>query len=147
MNRPSETYLTENYPGYKKLPLTTSYQIQKRTLDALKTVTIAALILFLANSQTQPLGCLPCKSKSTTLEGSWMESLGVYSLNKKPMINGGSTVSRPNPYVIDVDAVAIFSITANLTNLMKVSGRKDRSYIVLPDQLTVTRKNLPLTKK
>ena len=49
--------------------------------------------------------------------------------------------------VIDVDAVAIFSITATLTNLMKVSGRRDRSYILLPDQLTATQKNLPLTKK
>ena len=76
-----------------------------------------------------------------------MESLGVYSLNKKPIINGGSTVSRPNPYVIDVDAVAIFSITATITNLMTVSRRRDRSYIVLPDQLTLNQKNLPPTKK
>ena len=47
-----------------------------------------------------------------------MESLRVYSLNRKFVINGGSTVSRLNPYVIDVDAVAIFSITA--TNIMTV---------------------------
>ena len=76
-----------------------------------------------------------------------MESLRVYSLNRKLVINGGSTVSRLNPYVIDVDAVAIFSITATITNLMTVSRRRDRSYIVLPDQLTLNQKNLPLTKK
>ena len=49
--------------------------------------------------------------------------------------------------VIDVDAVAIFIITATVTNLMTVSGRRDRSYIVLSNQLTVNQKNLPLTKK
>ena len=41
-----------------------------------------------------------------------MDSLGVYSLNRMPTINGGSTVSRLNPYFTDVDAVAVFSITA-----------------------------------
>ena len=55
--------------------------------------------------------------------------------------------SRLNRYVIDVDTVAIFIITATVTNLMTVSGRRDRSYIVLSNQLTVNQKNLPLTKK
>ena len=41
-----------------------------------------------------------------------MDSLGVYSLNRMPTINGGSTVSRLNPYFTDVHAVAVFSITA-----------------------------------
>ena len=76
-----------------------------------------------------------------------MESSGIYSLNRKSVLNGGSTVSRLNRYVIDVDAVAIFIITATATNLMTVSGRRDRSYIVLSNQLTVNQKNLPLTKK
>ncbi|RMX42334.1 hypothetical protein pdam_00014639 [Pocillopora damicornis] len=53
VNSPSETYLTENYPGNRKPLLTTSHQTQYRTLDALWTVTISALILFLTNSQTQ----------------------------------------------------------------------------------------------
>ena len=53
MNSPSETYLTENYPGNRKPLLTTSHQTQYRTFDALWTVTISALILFLTNSQTQ----------------------------------------------------------------------------------------------
>ena len=53
VNSPSETYLTENYPGNRKPLLTTSHQTQYRTFDALRTVTISALILFLTNSQTQ----------------------------------------------------------------------------------------------
>ena len=31
-----------------------------------------------------------------------MESSGIYSLNRKSVLNGGSTVSRLNRYVIDV---------------------------------------------
>ena len=76
-----------------------------------------------------------------------MELPGINSPKRKSVIKGGSTVSILNPYVIDVDAVAIFSITATITNLWKVSGRRDRSYIALPDQLTVNQKNLPLTRK
>ena len=76
-----------------------------------------------------------------------MDSLGVYSLNRMPKINGGSTVSRLNPYFTDVDAVAVFSITATLTDLMKFSTRRGRSYIMLPNQLTVNQKDLPPTKK
>ena len=49
MNSPSETYLTENYPVYGKKP---DYQLSD-PVDAFKTVTISALILFLTNSQTQ----------------------------------------------------------------------------------------------
>ena len=76
-----------------------------------------------------------------------MDSLGVYSLNRMPKINGGSTVSRLNPYFTDVDAVAVFSITATLTDLMKFSTRRGRSYIMLPNQLTVNQKDLPPTTK
>ena len=75
-----------------------------------------------------------------------MESSGIYSLNRKSVLNGEST-ERLNRYVIDVDTVAIFIIPATVTNLMTVSGRRDRSYIVLSNQLTVNQKNLPLTKK
>lgn len=42
-------------------------------------------------------------------------------------MSGRSTVSRLNLYVIDMDAVAIFGITANVTKLMKVSTGRDRS--------------------
>ena len=43
--------------------------------------------------------------------------------------------------------VAIFSITATITNLITFATRRDRSYIVLPNQLTVNQKDLPPTKK
>lgn len=37
------------------------------------------------------------------------------------MISGRGKVSRLNPYVINMDAVTIFGITATATKLMKVS--------------------------
>ena len=43
--------------------------------------------------------------------------------------------------------VAIFSITATITNLITFATRRDRPYIVLPNQLTVNQKDLPPTKK
>ena len=61
------------------------------------------------------------------------------------MINGGSFKTKP--VFTDVNAEAIFSITATLTDLMKLSTRRRRSYIMLPNQLTVNQKDLPPTKK
>ena len=61
------------------------------------------------------------------------------------MINGGSFKTKP--VFTDVSAEAIFSITATLTDLMKFSTRRRRSYIMLPNQLTVNQKDLPPTKK
>ena len=62
------------------------------------------------------------------------------------MINGGSSF-KTKPVFTDVNAEAIFSITATLTDLMKLSTRRRRSYIMLPNQLTVNQKDLPPTKK
>ena len=62
------------------------------------------------------------------------------------MINGGSSFKN-KPVFTDVNAEAIFSITATLTDLMKLSTRRRRSYIMLPNQLTVNQKDLPPTKK
>ena len=62
------------------------------------------------------------------------------------MINGGSSFKTKSVFT-DVNAEAIFSITATLTDLMKLSTRRRRSYIMLPNQLTVNQKDLPPTKK
>ena len=62
------------------------------------------------------------------------------------MINGGSSF-KTKPVFTDVNAEAIFSITATLTDLIKLSTRRRRSYIMLPNQLTVNQKDLPPTKK
>ena len=62
------------------------------------------------------------------------------------MINGGSSF-KTKPVFTDVNAEAIFSITATLTDLMKLSTRRRRSYIMLPNQLTVNQKDLPPTRK
>ena len=62
------------------------------------------------------------------------------------MINGGSSF-KTKPVFTDVNAEAIFSITATLTDLMKLSTRRRRSYIMLPTQLTVNQKDLPPTRK
>ena len=62
------------------------------------------------------------------------------------MINGGSSF-KTKPVFTDVNAEAIFRITATLTDLMKLSTRRRRSYIKLPNQLTVNQKDLPPTKK
>ena len=62
------------------------------------------------------------------------------------MINGGSSF-KTTPVFTVVNAEAIFSITATLTDLMKLSTRRRRSYIMLPNQLTVNQKDLPPTKK
>ena len=62
------------------------------------------------------------------------------------MINGGSSF-KTKPVFTDVNAEAIFSITATLTDLMKFSTRRRRSYIMLPNQLTVNQKDLPPTTK
>ena len=62
------------------------------------------------------------------------------------MINGGSSF-KTKPVFTDVNAEAIFSITATLTDLMKFSTWRRRSYIMLPNQLTVNQKDLPPTKK
>ena len=62
------------------------------------------------------------------------------------MINGGSSF-KTKPVFTDVNAEAIFSITATLTDLMKLSTRRRRSYIMLPNQLTVNQKDLAPTKK
>ena len=62
------------------------------------------------------------------------------------MTNGGSSF-KTKPVFTDVNAGAIFSITATLTDLMKLSTRRRRSYIMLPNQLTVNQKDLPPTKK
>ena len=62
------------------------------------------------------------------------------------MINGGSSF-KTKPVFTDVNAEAIFSITATLTDLMKLSTRRRRSYIMLPTQLTVNQKHLPPTRK
>ena len=62
------------------------------------------------------------------------------------MINRGSSF-KTKPVFTDVNAEAIFSITATLTDLMKLSTRRRRSYIMLPNQLTVNQKDLPPTKK
>ena len=43
------------------------------------------------------------------------------------MINGGSSF-KTKPVFTDVNAEAIFSITATLTDLMKLSTRRRRSY-------------------
>ena len=68
-----------------------------------------------------------------------MESSGIYSLNRKSVLNGGSTVSRLNRYVIDVDAVAIFIITTTATNLMTVSGGETDPTSCYPTNLPSTR--------
>ena len=62
------------------------------------------------------------------------------------MINGGSSF-KTKPVFTDVNAEAIFSITATLTDLMKLSTRRRKSYIMLPNQLTVNQKDLPPTRK
>ena len=62
------------------------------------------------------------------------------------MINGGSSFKTKSVFT-DVNAEAIFSITATLTDVMKLSTRRRRSYIMLPNQLTVNQKDLPPTKK